>query len=168
MVPPLSAWLAGHPHDALAGILDRLNLPKREADNILDARQAADRLAALPEDAAPSRVADLLEDVPEPALAEAILQSEGFARERLDRYLAEWRNIQPETDGSKLRQRGLPPGPRYREILHTLRSARLDGRIAPRRTRRGCWIRFWRIFRRRKTGDRKSDDGADPRAGVDG
>jgi tRNA nucleotidyltransferase (CCA-adding enzyme) len=74
-------------------------------------------------------VADLLEDVPEPALAGAILQSEGLARERLDRYLSEWRNIQTETDGSKLRQRGLPPGPRYREILHALRSARLDGRI---------------------------------------
>ena len=130
MVPPLSAWLAGHPRDALPGILDRLNLPKREANNILDARLAADRLAALPADAAPSRVTDLLEDVPEPALAGAILQSEGPARERLARYLAEWRTIQPETDGAQLRLRGLPPGPRYGEILHTLRSACLDGRIS--------------------------------------
>ncbi len=130
MVPPLSAWLAGHPREALAGILDRLNLPKREANNILAARQAVDRLSALPGDAAPSRVADLLEDVPEPALVEAALHSDGLVRDRLERYLAEWRTIQPETDGSLLRSRGLPPGPRYREILHALRSARLDGRIS--------------------------------------
>ncbi len=130
MVPPLSAWLTGHPRDALAGILERLNLPKREAVNILAARQAADRLAILPKDAPPSRVADLLEDVPEPALVGAALQSDGLVRDRLERYLAEWRSVQPETDGSWLRSRGLPPGPRYREILHALRSARLDGRIS--------------------------------------
>jgi tRNA nucleotidyltransferase (CCA-adding enzyme) len=130
MVPPFSAWLAGHPRDVLNGILERLNLPKREANSILDARLAADRMAGLPADAAPSRVADLLEDVPEPALAGAILQSDGLARERLAQYLAEWRAIQPETDGAQLRRRGLPPGPRYGEILHALRSARLDGRIA--------------------------------------
>ncbi len=130
IVPPLSAWLAAHPRDALDGILERLNLPKREANAILAARQAADRLAALPRDAAPSLVADLLEDVPEPALVGAVLQSEGLARERLERFLAEWRTVQPETDGSLLRRRGLPPGPRYGEILHTLRSARLDGRIS--------------------------------------
>jgi len=130
MVSPLSAWLTGHPGGVLTGILERLNLPKRESQNILAARQAADRLAALPKDASPSRLVDLLEDVPEPALVGAILQSEGLVRDRLERYLAEWRTIQPATDGSVLRRRGLPPGPRYREILHTLRSARLDGRIS--------------------------------------
>jgi tRNA nucleotidyltransferase (CCA-adding enzyme) len=130
MVSPLSAWLTAHPREALAGILDRLNLPKREANNILAARLAADRLAGLPKDTSPSRVTDLLEDVPEPALVGAILQSEGLVRSRLERYLAEWRTIQPETDGSLLRTRGLPPGPRYREILHALRSALLDGRIS--------------------------------------
>jgi tRNA nucleotidyltransferase (CCA-adding enzyme) len=130
MVSPLSAWLTGHSREVLAGILERLNLPKRESQNILAARQAADRLAVLPQDASPSRVADLLEDVPETALVGAVLQSEGLVRDRLERYLAEWRTIQPETDGSMLRLRGLPPGPRYREILHALRSARLDGRIS--------------------------------------
>jgi tRNA nucleotidyltransferase (CCA-adding enzyme) len=130
MVSPLSAWLTGHPGGVLTGILERLNLPKRESQNILAARQAADRLAALPKDASPSRLVDLLEDVPEPALVGAVLQSEGPVRDRLERYLTEWRTIQPATDGSVLRRRGLPPGPRYREILHTLRNARLDGRIS--------------------------------------
>jgi tRNA nucleotidyltransferase (CCA-adding enzyme) len=130
MVNAFSVWLAGHPYGVLGGILDRLNFPKRVAVQILAARQAADRLAGLPEEAFPSRVTDLLEDVPESALVGAILQSQEPARGRLERYLAEWRNIQPETDGRALRARGLPSGPRYRDILHTLRCAWLDGGIS--------------------------------------
>jgi tRNA nucleotidyltransferase (CCA-adding enzyme) len=130
LVTGISVWLAGHPYDVLRGILDRLNFPKREAVLILAARQAADRLAALPEEVSPSRVTELLEDVPEPALVGAMLQSNEPARDRLGLYLAEWRNIQPETDGGALRGRGLPSGPRYREILRALRSARLDGKIS--------------------------------------
>jgi len=127
---PMFAWLLGHPMDALGGILDRLNIPKREANYILAARRILDRLAAAPEDAPPSRVTDLLEDTAEPALVGAYLQADGLIRERLDRYLAEWRNVQTVTDGTLLRRRGMPPGPRYREVLHALRSARLDGRIS--------------------------------------
>jgi tRNA nucleotidyltransferase (CCA-adding enzyme) len=128
--PSLNAWLLSHPADALGGILERLNLPKREAESILAARRTLDRLAALPEDAPPSRVAEMLEDTPEAALAGACPQAEGLARRRLDSYLAEWRKVQTVTDGELLRQRGLPPGPKYREVLHTLRSARIDGRIS--------------------------------------
>jgi tRNA nucleotidyltransferase (CCA-adding enzyme) len=126
----LSAWLAVHPAEVLGGILERLNVPKREANLILAARRTLDRLAELPEDASPSRVVDLLEDTPETALVEAYIQADGLIRERLNRYLLEWRNVQTITDGTLLRQRGLPPGPRYREVLHTLRSARLDGIIS--------------------------------------
>jgi tRNA nucleotidyltransferase (CCA-adding enzyme) len=126
----LDAWLLSHPADALGGILDRLNPPKREADSILAARRTLDRLAALPEDAPPSRVVDLLEGTPEPALVGACQQADGLVRRRLDRYLAEWSKVQPLTDGSQLRKRGLPPGPKYREVLHALRGARLDGGIS--------------------------------------
>jgi tRNA nucleotidyltransferase (CCA-adding enzyme) len=128
--PPMYAWLLGHPFPALDGILDRLNIPRREANNLRSARRDLDRLAALPDDAAPSRVCDLLEDTPEPALVGACLLADGRIREWLDRYLAEWRFVQTSTDGTLLRGRGLPPGPRYREVLHTLRSARLDGKIS--------------------------------------
>jgi tRNA nucleotidyltransferase (CCA-adding enzyme) len=123
-------WLAGQTPAALEGILERINIPKRSADDILAARRAADRTAALPEDAPPSRVADVLEDTSEPALIGAYLLSDGLARGRLDRYLAEWRTVHPETDGALLQRRGLPPGPRYGEILHILRNSRLDGKIS--------------------------------------
>jgi tRNA nucleotidyltransferase (CCA-adding enzyme) len=128
--PPLYAWLLGHPADALDRILDRLNVPRREANSILDARRALDRLIVLPDDAPPSRVAEELEDTPEQALVGAYLLADGLVRERLDRYLADWRRIQPETDGTLLRRLGLPPGPRYRDVLRALRNARLDGQVS--------------------------------------
>jgi tRNA nucleotidyltransferase (CCA-adding enzyme) len=44
-------------------------------------------------------------------------------------YLITWRQIKPYTTGYTLQQRGLPPGPRYREILSRLRAAWLDGEV---------------------------------------
>ncbi|MBN1440779.1 MAG: CBS domain-containing protein [Anaerolineales bacterium] len=128
--PPMHAWLVGHPDSDLDGILDRLNLPKREATRIRCARRVLDRLSATAADAAPSRICDLLEDVSEPALVGAYLLAAEPVRGWLDRYLSEWRFVQTATDGTVLRARGLPPGPRYREVLHQLRCARLDGLIS--------------------------------------
>ncbi|NOY98080.1 MAG: CBS domain-containing protein [Chloroflexi bacterium] len=50
-------------------------------------------------------------------------------RQSLDAYLARWRHVWPTVDGNELRARGLPPGPRYKEILSRLRAAWLDGEI---------------------------------------
>ena len=126
---PLHAWLLDHPKPALEGALARLNFPRRDAEMLLDARQALDSLERLADDASPSRITAVLEDVPEPALVSAWINASGATRTRLENYLAHWRNVQPATDGETLRRRGLPPGPRYAEILHALRAARLDGRI---------------------------------------
>jgi tRNA nucleotidyltransferase (CCA-adding enzyme) len=130
LFPPMFAWLLAHPAATLEGILARLNLPKRDAESILIARRILDRLAALPADSPPSRVVDLLADAPVSALVGAWLQSDGSVRTWIGRYLADWRNVAAFTDGTVLRARGLPPGPRYREVLHALRGARLDGKIA--------------------------------------
>ncbi|MCZ2127194.1 MAG: hypothetical protein LC099_05390 [Anaerolineales bacterium] len=43
------------------------------------------------------------------------------------RYLSFWRHVKPHVSGADLKSRGLPPGPRYGEILSRLRSAWLDG-----------------------------------------
>ena len=40
-----------------------------------------------------------------------------------------WRKVQPASNGDDLRARGLPPGPRYRELLTRLRIAWLDGEV---------------------------------------
>ncbi|HRK88534.1 MAG TPA: hypothetical protein PK152_05325, partial [Anaerolineales bacterium] len=42
-------------------------------------------------------------------------------------YISLWRHVKPRTNGEDLKARGLPPGPRYSEILTELRAAWLDG-----------------------------------------
>jgi tRNA nucleotidyltransferase (CCA-adding enzyme) len=50
----------------------------------------------------------------------------------LEQYAATWRQVRPALDGNDLRVLGLPRGPLYRQILTTLRAARLDGVITNR------------------------------------
>jgi tRNA nucleotidyltransferase (CCA-adding enzyme) len=126
---PMNAWLLDHPRAVLEAALVRLNFPRRDGDLLLAARWALDALDRLAGDVPPSRIDGALEDIPEPALVGAYVNSGGEPRERLDGYLARWRKVHPATDGETLRRRGLAPGPRYREILRALRAALLDGRI---------------------------------------
>jgi tRNA nucleotidyltransferase (CCA-adding enzyme) len=44
-------------------------------------------------------------------------------------YITLWQHTHPTLDGHVLKNRGLPPGPVYREILGALRDAWLDGKI---------------------------------------
>jgi len=50
----------------------------------------------------------------------------------LREYLVHWRKVKPAITGDDLKQRGLQPGPRFAEILHQLRTARLDGEVISR------------------------------------
>ncbi len=82
---------------------------------------------------APSRVVELLERFDDAALAVfAIATDSGQASSYVDRYREEWRAVQGELTGNDLKALGLPPGPRYKEILRALRAQRLDGKIANR------------------------------------
>jgi tRNA nucleotidyltransferase (CCA-adding enzyme) len=51
-------------------------------------------------------------------------------RSRLSDFVSRWRYVAPQTTGLDLRARGLPAGPRYRQILDRLRAAWLDGEVA--------------------------------------
>jgi tRNA nucleotidyltransferase (CCA-adding enzyme) len=44
-------------------------------------------------------------------------------------YLSLWRHVKAQTTGDDLKARGVPPGPRYKEILTNLRAAWLDGDV---------------------------------------
>jgi tRNA nucleotidyltransferase (CCA-adding enzyme) len=127
--PPMCIWLLGHPASFQENILNRLNLPRRQAGLILDARRALDRLQALPPHSPPSRIVAELEDTQEASLVGAYLAADGGVKAMLDAYLGEWRKVHPRATGETLRRRGIPPGPRYREILRALRAAWLDGNI---------------------------------------
>ncbi|HMA32946.1 MAG TPA: polynucleotide adenylyltransferase, partial [Chloroflexia bacterium] len=48
------------------------------------------------------------------------------------RYQQEWQPVRPHLTGADLRALGIPPGPRYRQLLEALRDARLDGALATR------------------------------------
>ena len=47
----------------------------------------------------------------------------------LKEFLVKWRHIKANTNGDDLVARGIPPGPRYKEILTRLRAAWLDGEV---------------------------------------
>ena len=80
--------------------------------------------------AAPSTAVAAFDPIPRPALYAVFLTcAPGNAADLLRRYAESWRHLQPHTSGEDLRARGLPPGPRYKEILARLRAAWLDGSV---------------------------------------
>jgi len=50
-------------------------------------------------------------------------------KNKISKYLSEWRHVKPKTTGHDLKKRGLKPGPKYAEILRRLRAAWLDGEV---------------------------------------
>jgi tRNA nucleotidyltransferase (CCA-adding enzyme) len=78
----------------------------------------------------PSQCVTRLEELPLTAVYAVFLSvPDGEARQNLYDYLETWRYIKPKTNGHDLKKRGLPPGPRYQQVLSRLRQARLDGEV---------------------------------------
>jgi tRNA nucleotidyltransferase (CCA-adding enzyme) len=50
----------------------------------------------------------------------------------LHAYLEKWQHVKAITTGDDLKQLGLEPGPKYKEILDRLRAAWLDGEVTTR------------------------------------
>lgn len=118
-------WLGNLHHAQIDLLHERLNFPLA----VLKTIQAVSALIAdLPslEDARPSAWVRRLDEVPLPALYAVFLASREPA---LERYVTTWRHIHPIADGETLKALGLPPGPRYAQILATLRAAWLDGEV---------------------------------------
>jgi tRNA nucleotidyltransferase (CCA-adding enzyme) len=78
----------------------------------------------------PSKVVEFLESYSIKALevlSSAVQDKE--IRNILAKYLSEWWYVKPKTTGHDLKKRGIPPGPKYTEILRRLRAAWLDGEV---------------------------------------
>jgi len=123
-------WLGNHPANEIARIGDRL----RFSTGLIQAIQIS---AELPNDlqaligSPPSQIVARLETVPLPLLYGVhLLQPPAEIEAILHRYVTVWQNIRSHTNGDTLRTLGIPPGPAYRTILSTLRSAWLDGKIS--------------------------------------
>lgn len=119
------------PFDKLHFLLERLVFGKTQMQSMLDAARLVHTPGPLTDpQARPSQIVNLLDGRAEIGLLTAWLMcAHELMRERLQRYMLEWRHIYPITNGHSLRELGLPPGPRYRVILDALRAARLDGQI---------------------------------------
>ncbi len=103
---------------------------------ILDAaRRAAEWLDGV---RSPAEITRVLKELPDEALV-ALRIGAGLpgraadgARERLDRFLSDWRSVKLEITGSDLKELGYPAGPRLGEALRVTLDARINGRIAGR------------------------------------
>ncbi len=130
-----TAWsllLAGHNEVEAAAICQRLDLPKALTRSVIACAALMGKAELLSDaNSPPSRSARLLDGLPYSALeAASMLLSEcPIAKDRIGDYLRKWRHQRALITGHDLARMGLPPGPRYKEILNALRSAWIDGEI---------------------------------------
>jgi len=117
--------------DRLLDLCERLLFARAQSQSFADAAGLVQQPASLVDaNALPSQITTQLEDHSELALLTAwILAPLPIIRQRIEKFLTEWRSIRPKSDGNTLQSLGLLPGPRYRIILDRLRAARLDGEI---------------------------------------
>jgi tRNA nucleotidyltransferase (CCA-adding enzyme) len=78
----------------------------------------------------PSEAVEMLESYSFKALeVVSAALTEGEVKNILSRYLSDWWHVKPKTTGHDLKKRGIPPGPKYNEVLRRLRAAWLDGEV---------------------------------------
>ncbi len=118
-------------HEEAQAVCERLHLPAMMRTAILQANSLDKELPSQMESITPSKLVSRLDGCREEAIVIAwvAFSDQPAVREMLDRYLSEWRYVVPTVDGDTLRALNLPPGPTYRHILGTLKSAWLDGVI---------------------------------------
>ncbi len=124
-------WLMDLPEAAVEAVAERLGFPKAVKAIVRAAAALHAQREALTQ-ARPSALTFRLDDAPLPAVYALYLVADDALRERLHRYAATWRHVRPRITGHDLRALGVPPGPRYKEILHALRAAWLDGDVRTR------------------------------------
>jgi len=109
----------------------RLRLPQAWITSMHSAAELRRDRAAWAETPALSRRVRILETHSELALVGMwlALSDDPVGGAAIEDYLSRLRFIESRLDGHSLRQRGLPPGPKYARILRTLRDGWLDGRV---------------------------------------
>ncbi len=119
----LALLLSGAPAAEVDAALARLNCSRPVADAV----RAAVGLRLVP--GAPSAMVAQLDALSELGVLAAYAVYPDW-RARLHRYLAAWRFVRPQTTGADLIALGLRPGPQFKQILHMVRAARLDGQVS--------------------------------------
>ena len=123
-------WLQRLSEAKIKSICRRIRSSKNLLDQVLSAGYLREDLEGLVKES-PSRITARLSEASLVAIISCYLAVDDTeTRKMLMNFMLVWRNIKPNYTGDDLRSRGLSPGPVYREILTTLRSAWLDGEIS--------------------------------------
>ena len=122
-------WLIDLGSSAIESIEERLHFHANLHGSLLAASALFTELPSLA-GLKPSQWVTRVEGLPLPAVCAVFLSiPDGDARQDLHNYLEIWRHVKPKTNGHDLKKRGLPPGPRYQQVLFRLRQAWLDGEV---------------------------------------
>lgn len=116
---------------ALKVLERRLRVQRTTGEQINQLHALKENLEALVRCQTPSAVYRVLEPFSRLALLIAFVAAEdSLVRDLIHRFVYSWSRVKIRTTGEDLKARGLPPSPRYRDILDELLYARLDGRIS--------------------------------------
>jgi tRNA nucleotidyltransferase (CCA-adding enzyme) len=121
-------WLMSSSKKEIESVNKRLHFTSSLMRSLL----AASKLFAdLPsyEDLGPSQCVERLDGIPLSAVYAVSRAAPGKPKEKLEKYLGEWRHVKPHTTGHDLKKLGIPPGPKYQKVLRELRRAWLDGKL---------------------------------------
>lgn len=123
-------WLLTLPAESAWEIARRLRLPSTLIKALASGFALNDRLNDLKQQP-PSRIVDAFDDVSRLALyALYLTQADLQIKQVFVDYIQSWQYVKAQYDGTRLKEKGIPPGPHYSQILHDLRSAWLDGQVS--------------------------------------
>ena len=118
-------YLVNLPLSDIEAIAKRLAFPALLTKAIVGASSIDKNMPSF-KDWKPSQWTFYLDEIPSLAVYALYLMNMGLG---FHDYFVIWRNVKPFTTGYSLKQLGLEPGPKFKEILTHLRAAWLDGEI---------------------------------------
>ena len=132
----LVAWVSACTPAEARSITRRLSLPpgrRTDLSAAITAYRGLRRRFAKDRPLTPGLITRLLADTPLEAVLLLKAKAPSPAVERaVSEYLTRYAAVRPVLTGNDLKALGIRPGPIYRDILDSLRSARLDGKLVSR------------------------------------
>jgi tRNA nucleotidyltransferase (CCA-adding enzyme) len=118
--------------EELETLMRRLKITREDADRLREVSELRSIVLRLAErDLPPSAIYRLLAPYSGQSIFLMWVASDSaLIRQRLELYHHRLQYVKPEIDGAWLQERGVEPGPIYRQILGALRDARLDGQVS--------------------------------------
>jgi len=118
--------------EELETLIERLKITRDDAARLREASELRPIMPRLAErDLPPSAIYRLLTPYSGQSIFLMWVASDSaLIRQRLELYHRRLQYVKPEIDGAWLQERGVEPGPIYRQILGALRDARLDGQVS--------------------------------------